>query len=233
MPTPNKLLAALPSNIGAELKPDLQHIQLTFKRVLQEPEQPISQIYFPLSGVVSMVNEPEPEEIVEIATVGREGFVGVSVLLGANRMPTRTLVQIAGEGLQMSTERFRATLESHAGFRELLMRYALALFTQVSQITSCNRLHEVQERCARWLLQTHDRVDGNRFELTQEFLAQMLGCHRPTVSIAASMLQRAGLIEYSRGTITILDRRGLEAASCPCYGFIAREYQRLLNPDVM
>jgi CRP-like cAMP-binding protein len=114
-------------------------------------------------------------------------------------------------------------------FRTLMMRYTLAVLNQIAQSTSCNPLHEVQERCARWLLQTHDMVDGDSFSLTQEFLAQMLGVHRPTVTVAAGMLQSAGLIEYTRGKITVVNRKGLEAASCPCYRIIRREYDRLLG----
>jgi len=116
-----------------------------------------------------------------------------------------------------------------ASLRPLLLRYTMALLNQVAQVTSCNRLHEVQERCARWLLQTHDRVDSDSFPLTHEFLAQMLGVHRPTVTVAAGMLHKAGLIAYTRGSITIIDRKGLEAASCSCYRVIAAEYERLLN----
>jgi CRP-like cAMP-binding protein len=129
----------------------------------------------------------------------------------------------------MSAGALRQMLARSPEAHNLLLRYTMALVTQIAQITSCNRLHEVQQRCARWLLQTHDRMHENSFPLKQEFLAQMLGVHRPSVSIAAGMLQKDGLIEYSRGVITILDREGLEAAACNCYGFIVREYDRMIN----
>jgi CRP-like cAMP-binding protein len=182
-----------------------------------------------VAGVLSMVNEPNPGDIVEFATIGPEGFTGLPLLLGSDTMPSRVLVQIPGEGFRVTKADFLATVEAHQEFRTFLMRYTLALMSQIAQGTSCNRLHEVQERCARWLLQTHDRVDDDSFPLTQEFLAQMLGVHRPTVTVAAGMLQKAGLIDYTRGRIRVQDRRGLEAASCPCYRFITDEYARLVG----
>jgi CRP-like cAMP-binding protein len=223
----NVLLAAVSEEVRAELR--LEPVTLAFKDVLSEPNMAIDAAYFPTSGVLSMVNEPSPGEIVEIATIGCEGFTGLPLLLGADRMPSRVLAQIPGEGFRIDKSHFVAAIEANPGLRDLLMRYALALMGQIAQSTSCNRLHEVQERCARWLLQTHDRVDGDAFPLTQEFLAQMLGVHRPTVTVAAGMLQKAGLISYSRGSVRVLDRTGLEAASCPCYRFITQEYDRLIG----
>lgn len=206
----------------------LEPVQLRLKKVLQEPDHPISHVYFVTNGVVSLVNEPDHGEIVEVATIGREGMVGFHIVLGADTMPNRALVQVPGEGFRLEAARFRRFVDTHPDFRILLTRYTMALLNQIAQNASCNRLHEVQERCARWLLQTHDRVDGDSFPLTHEFLGQMLGVHRPTVSIAAGMLQKAGLITYARGIITIIDRPGLEGASCSCYRFIEREYKRLL-----
>lgn len=225
----NRLLAAVPALELETFGGELEEVPLSFKEVLYEPNGAIAHAYFPLRGVVSMVNEPNPGDIVEFGTIGHEGMVGLPLLLGNEAMPSRALVQVPGEALRMSARAFRQTVESNPEFRMLLMRYTMALFNQIAQSASCNRLHEVQERCARWLLQTHDRADGDSFPLTHEFLAQMLGVHRPTVSVAAGMLQKAGLISYVRGVITILDRKGLEAASCACYGVIAREYDRLLN----
>jgi CRP-like cAMP-binding protein len=212
-----------------KISPDLEPIELPFKRVLHEPGEKITHVYFVTRGVVSMVNEPDTGEIVEFATVGPEGFVGFPVLLGASSMPSKAIAQIPGEALRTSTADFRKALERLPTLQPLLLRYMMALLNQVAQVTSCNRLHEVQERCARWLLQTHDRTNAESFPLTHEFLAQMLGVHRPTVSVAAGMLQKAGLIDYTRGSITIIDRKGLEAASCNCYSVIAAEYERLLN----
>jgi CRP-like cAMP-binding protein len=138
-------------------------------------------------------------------------------------------MQIQGAGLRMTAADLQRALPWTPVLHKLLLRYTMALLNQIAQGAACNRLHEVQERCARWLLQTHDRVDGDSFPMTQEFLSQMLGVHRPTVSVAAAMLQKAGLIDYMRGQITVADRKGLEAASCSCYRIIREEYDRLLN----
>lgn len=225
----NLLLATVSSDDKKALDGILEPVPLDFKKVLMEADRPIAHVYFPTNGVVSLVNEPDPGEIVEVATIGREGMVGLPVVLGVDATQGRAFVQVPGEGYRAAAAAFAGFVEDHPKFRAVLLRYTLALLNQVSQNVSCNRLHEVQERCARWLLQTHDRVEGDSFPLTHEFLGQMLGVHRPTVSIAAGMLQRAGLIQYARGTITILDRKSLEAASCSCYGFIKREYERLLG----
>lgn len=229
MARPNLLLAATAPRLLAALEKDLQHVEFELRQVLHERGREITHVYFPTDGIVSVVNEPEPGEIVEIATIGREGMVGVPVVLGGAAMPSTAFVQVPGEGFRMPSRVLAQTLRQDEGFRDLLLRYALALLNQVAHSASCNRLHEVQERCARWLLQTHDRVSSDSFPLTQEFLGQMLGVHRPTVSVAAGMLQKAGLIEYARGVITIVDRKGLEAASCHCYKLITQEYDRLLN----
>jgi CRP-like cAMP-binding protein len=229
MPSRNHLLSNLPRQQLKALADDLKPVRLELRQPVHEPDRAITRVCFPVSGIVSVVNEPNPGEVVEIATVGREGMVGVPVILGVDKMPSRAFVQVPGEGFEMRAKTFRRLMDRNARFRALMMRYVLAFVTQVAQSTSCNRLHEVQERCARWLLQTHDRVDGDSFLLTHEFLGQMLGVHRPTVSVAAGMLQKAGLIRYTRGVVTVLDRKGLERASCNCYGFITREYDRLLN----
>lgn len=229
MPTGNHLLDALPRKVFRAHERSLEPVALKLKQILHRPDRKIDYAYFPISGVISMVNEPNRGEIVEIATIGREGMAGLPVILDAGSMTARALVQVPGEGFRMKSAALRKLIDSSRPSRELMLRYTMALFTQTAQITSCNRLHEVQQRCARWLLQTHDRADSESFPLTQEFLAQMLGVHRPSVSIAAGILQRRGLIRYSRGVITIEDREGLEKASCSCYGFIAQEYKRLIG----
>jgi len=227
----NRLLNKLSARDLEQLLPYLAEIELPTKMVLSAPRERISHVYFPTSGVVSMVNEPETGEVVEFATIGPEGFVGFPVLLGASSIPSRAFVQVPGEALQMKVSDFGRAIEKLPKFNSLLMRSTMALLNQIAQGTSCNRLHEVQERCARWLLMTQDRVYDNTFPLTQEFLAMQLGVHRPTVSIAAGMLQKAGLIEYTRGVMTIVDRKGLEAAACNCYRLITSEYKRLLDND--
>jgi len=229
MPQQNLLLASMtPKNFKA-IQADLEPMKFEVRQVFHEPNLEITHLYFPTDGVVSMVNEPQPGEIVEIATIGREGMVGVPVILGGAAMPSKSFVQVPGEGFRLRKGALVKAMKRDPGFRDLLLRYALALLNQVAHSASCNRLHEVQERCARWLLQTHDRVSSDTFPLTQEFLGQMLGVHRPTVSVAAGILQKAGLINYVRGQITVIDRKGLEAASCHCYKLITKEYERLLN----
>lgn len=227
----NKLLARTPAKEFDRLRPQLQEVELQFRTVLSEPDQPITEVYFPTRGVISLVNEPDDGEIVEFATVGNEGMVGFPILLGSSTMPSRVIVQVAGSALRISASDLLEALKVTPNLHRLLMRHVMALLNQIAQSTSCNRLHEVQERCARWLLHTHDRVAGDSFVLTQEFLSQMLGVHRPTVSVAARMLSKAGLISYSRGRIEVIDRRGLEAAACSCYRVIADHYVRLLEED--
>src|SRR5262249_39596239 len=155
--------------------------------------------------VASLVNEPETGDVVELATIGPEGMVGFPVLLKTRSVPSRAIMQIPGEGLRMKASELERALQRTPTLHNLLLRSTMALLNQIAQGASCNRLHEVQERCARWLLQTHDRVDGDSFPLTHEFLSQMLGVHRPTVSVAAAMLQKAGLIDYTRGQVTIVN----------------------------
>jgi CRP-like cAMP-binding protein len=227
----NRLLLGLPREELEVISPDLEPVELRLRQVLHEPFERIAFVYFVQDGVASMVNEPENGDVVEFATVGPEGMVGFPVLLDTHSVPSRCFIQIPGHGLRMKTADFERALPRTPRLHRMLLRYTMALLNQASQSTSCNRLHEVQERCARWLLQTHDRVEGDTFPLTQEFLAQMLGVHRPTVSVAAAMLQNAGLIRYVRGQITIVNREGLEAASCRCYRFIRDEYDRLLKAD--
>jgi CRP-like cAMP-binding protein len=227
----NRLLAKIPAEELDRLRLHLQSTDLAYMQVLSEPGEPITHVYFPTDGVLSMVNEPDDGEIVEFATVGKEGMVGVPVLLGSSTMPSRVIVQVAGSAFRLKASELLEVLKQTPFLQERLMRYVMALLNQIAQGTSCNRLHQVQERCARWLLHTHDRVGGNSFMLTQDFLSQMLGVHRPTVSIAARMLQQAGLIHYVRGQIEVIDREGLEAAACNCYRLITDEYARLLERD--
>jgi CRP-like cAMP-binding protein len=227
----NKLLAKIPAEELHRLQPHLKEVELPHMLVLSEPDQRIEHVYFPTIGVVSMVNEPDDGNIVEFATIGNEGMAGFPILLGSFTMPSRVIVQVPGSALRMRASELIEVLNQAPALQALLMRYVMALLNQIAQSTSCNRLHEVQERCARWLLHTHDRVNGDGFSLTHEFLGQMLGVHRPTVSIAARMLQQAGLIRYNRGHIEVIDREGLEAAACSCYRLITEQYVRLLEQD--
>ncbi len=226
----NRLLESLPPDLRERLLPRLDRVQFAFKQIFYDVNQPITAVYFPISGVVSLVTITEDGGIVEVATVGNEGMVGIPLLLGAESTPGRAFVQVPGEGWRMEAAEFRAQLQRDDRLRDHLGRYTQSLFDQIAQSAACNRLHSINERCARWLLMTHDRVGRDEFPLTQEFLAQMLGVRRASVNAAASFLQRAGFIRYSRGVITILDRAGLESASCECYRILRDEFERLLGP---
>jgi CRP-like cAMP-binding protein len=164
-----------------------------------------------------------------VGTIGNEGMVGTPVFLGSERSPTRAISQVPGEALRMETKFFQEEIKRAGPLHGLVQRYTQAMINQISQSTVCNHRHSVQKRMCRWLLMSHDRVGTDEFQLTQEFLAQMLGVRRPTVTTVACILQKAGLITYRRGIITILDRKGLEAASCECYGVVAKELNRLLG----
>jgi len=227
----NHLLAALPSDEMAALQPDLEQVPLPFRQSLYEPERPIEHVYFPHRGIVSLVTEFENGTSIEVATVGPEGMVGVPIFLEDEVMASRAFVQVPGEAARMQTEAFRRALARSPRLHRLISRYTLALVNLLAQNSACNRTHSVEERLARWLLLTQDRVHGPNFIITQEFMAQMLGVSRPTVSLTASILQKAGLITYVRGRVTITNRPGLEGASCECYRVIRRQFERLVGSD--
>jgi CRP-like cAMP-binding protein len=196
--------------------------------VVFREQEPIERVLFPLAGVFSLLSTEPQDQVVEVATVGREGFVGLPVFLQARLTSAhRAVVQVPGRALAMSAPAFMELGSSGGALQTALQRYTQALITQIAQNAACNRAHSVEQRCARWLLMTHDRVDGDRFDLTQEFLAQMLGVGRAAVNGAAQTLQDAGCITYSRGRLTIVDRARLEAASCECYAVIRQEFDRL------
>jgi CRP-like cAMP-binding protein len=223
----SRLLQALPEQDLAHVRPLLEDVTLAFREEIYRRDEPARHVWFPTAGVVSLVNELVDGQPVEVATIGPEGMVGIQLLLGSDRIGHRAFVQVPGAALRMTADDFRRTVSEVPAFELLLRRYTLALFNQIAQAAACNRIHNVEERLSRWLLMTHDRVGTANFPLTQEFIGQMLGVRRPTVSLAAGMLQHAGLIHYVRGRITILDRPGLEAASCECYGTIVAEFERL------
>jgi CRP-like cAMP-binding protein len=228
-PARNHLLAALPSTTYDALLPALEPLALNLKQILYAPNEPITHVYFPVDGVCSIVSLLENNIVIEVATVGHEGMVGIPVFLGAMHTPGQALVQVPGAAVRMEVQAFRQALEEYPHLGAVLQRYTQALFVQIAQSTACNRAHPVNERCARWLLMTADRMRRDQFSLTQEFLGQMLGVRRASVNVAARTLQQAGLIDYSRGQITILDRAGLESVACECYGIIKAEYDRLLD----
>ena len=225
----NQLLSALPTEEYERLLPNLEAVSLTPKQIIYAPNESIEYVYFPNNGIISLVNFTEDGSTVEAATVGNEGMAGIAVLLGADRMISEAVSQVPGDGLRMKTEVFKRQVTPGSPLHNLLLRYTLALLNLISQSVACNRLHSVEQRCCRWLLLCQDRVQSNEFPLTQEFLSQMLGVRRASVSVVAAILQRAGLIRYSRGKITILDRQGLEASSCGCYRVVKDEFDRLLR----
>jgi CRP-like cAMP-binding protein len=229
--TGNLLLQTLPRDVLSRLQPDLEIVTLDFKKMLYKPGETIPYVYFPVSAVASVITVMENGDKVEVGTVGREGFVGLPVVFDSGEAPSsaESFAQVPGEALRMDAGVFLERLQRVPSLHALILRYAGTFFVQVAQSTACNRLHTIDERCARWLLMTHDRVGSDHVPLTQEFLSQMLGVRRASVNAVAGLLQKSGLIRYSRGTITILDRKGLEAASCECYQVIRKEYERLLG----
>src|SRR4051812_19752793 len=223
----NLLIAALDEVDRARLLQSSELVPLPVGMTIYEAEAKITHVYFVVRGIVSMVSEMD-EGTVEVGTVGREGMTGLPIVLHADSMPTRAFVQVEGEGLCVRADDLRAAMRSSPALERLLSRYALALFDQAAQNAACNRLHALEARCARWLLTTHDRVGGDVLPLKQTFLAQMLGVHRPAVTVAAGALQSAGMIRYARGKLTVVDRRRLEGAACRCYAITRRNYEELL-----
>jgi CRP-like cAMP-binding protein len=214
----NLLLAALPADEYKRIVPSLETIPLKLKTILHESGDPIEYVYFPGGGFCSMLTVLKDGSMVEVATIGREGMVGVTAVLDGNPVSSTSMVQ--GETdtcYRMKADAFRQEMERRGVFYELLTHYAQALVGFIMQSTACNAVHSVEQRLARWLLMARDRMGRDDFPLTQEFVAMMLGASRPTVTIVAGTLQKAGLIKYRRGHVTILDRERLEAASCECY----------------
>ena len=200
---------------------------MRFEQVLYEPNELLRHVYFPTSGMISLLLVLKDRSVVEVGRVGNEGIVGLPIFLGVRTSHTRAFVQIPGEALRMKAHVFRKEARQGGPLASLLLRYTQALLRHSERLTACNTWHPIEQRLCRWLLITHDRVQADRFEITQEFLSQMLGVHRQSVTLAASRLQKAGLIRYSRGKLTILDREGLEATSCECYRAVKREFENL------
>ncbi|WP_347242438.1 Crp/Fnr family transcriptional regulator [Nostoc sp. FACHB-888] len=225
----NQLLAALPSEEYFRLVAYMEFVPLELKQDLYIRNQPIEYVYFLDYGVASMLTVLTDGSAIEVATVGNEGMVGLPVFLGAEKIPGECFIQVSGSGLRMRVDAFKTHITVTSPLYELLQRYTQALFNQIAQSAACNRLHSIEQRMCRWLLMTADRVETATFALTQEFLSQMLGVNRSSVSLTASILQRAGLIDYVRGQMTILDRSGLEDITCECYQVVRGEFERLLN----
>ena len=223
----NRLLAALSPRVFDRLRPDFEPVPLRFRDVLQEPNGSIPYVYFPSSGVVSVVVAPDGRGGgVEVGLVGREGVIGLPVFLGADSTPARWVVQVPGEALRMAAEDFRVHV-ARRPLHDLLLLYTNAFLVQVSQSVACNALHPVEERLCRWLLTVHTRVGSDQFPLTHHFLGSMLGVRRASVTEAARGLQEEGLIRYGRGRLEVLDRPGLESAACGCHRVAQAELDRL------
>jgi CRP-like cAMP-binding protein len=217
-PPANHLLAALPVDDYQRLAPTLDVIPLKLKEFLYKAGEPINEVYFPGGGFASVVTVLEDGSMVEVATIGREGMLGASAALNGDPSPAATMVQAETDTCyRMALRDFRSEMNREGPFHHLVARYAQALVGFIMQSTACNAVHSVEQRLARRLLMAHDRVGKSEFPLTQEFVAMMLGASRPTVTVVAGILQRAGLITYHRGHVTIVDRENLESASCECY----------------
>ena len=227
-PTRNRLLAALPEAVRNRYASLLTPVLLEIKTVLFEPGGAVSSAYFPLNGVISLVTPLEDGAIVEVATVGNEGVVGVPMVAGGS-LAVRAISQVGGWVLRMDADSFLDETARTPELRDVVNDYVQALFSQISQAAACNRLHSNEERLSRWLLMSHDRVGEDSFAITHEFLGQMLGSRRATVTLSAGILQAAGLIRYHRGHVTIVDRPGLESVACECYAVIKAELDSVVD----
>jgi CRP-like cAMP-binding protein len=225
----NRLLAALPPADFAALADHLQPAQLELKQVLYEPGRTIQTVYFPEGGMVSHVIPLDNGHSVEVGLVGREGLAGLAALLGAERATTEAMVQMEAPAWRIRADELRAAFERSAALRALLLRYMQAFHAQVAQTAACNAQHGVDVRLARWLLMQHDRAEQDEFPMTHEFLAFMLGTRRPSISMAAAVLQKLGAVRYAQGRMTVLDRAGLETAACECYGVVQEQFDELLG----
>jgi CRP-like cAMP-binding protein len=227
-PLANRLLAALPKKEYQHLLAELEPVTLTFGEILFEAGDNIRHVYFPNNSIVSLLSAVNEREHLEVGIVGNDGMAGLPVFMGVNRSRNRGLVQGEGSAWRMKAAALRRETADASTLQKLLHFYTNSLLTQISQSAACNRFHLVNARLARWLLMTHDRVEGDEFRLTQKFLSQMLGVRREGVTLAAGVLQKQKLISYSRGQIRVLDRAGLEAASCACYAVLKDAYDNFL-----
>lgn len=227
----NAVLAALSQDEFERMRQSAEVIDSKMRDKVYEMDGMMESVYFPLGAVFSLVAVTEERINVEVATVGREAMVGMPVFLGAFSSPQMAFCQVPGQAARVSAGELRKLLTDGGSIHRLLNRCVQALMAQIAQNVVCNATHSVEQRAARWLLTTHDRVEANEFELTQEFLAQMLGVRRPTVSETASRFQEHGFIRYARGHLNIINRAGLEAITCACYKVVRAEFDALIGPD--
>jgi CRP-like cAMP-binding protein len=228
----NHLIAALPEPEWQRWAPELEWVDMPLSQVLYESEVTLSHVYFPTTAIVSLLYVMQNGSSAEIAIIGNEGLVGISLLLGGESTPSRAVVQSAGQGLRMKAQKIKQEFSRSIPVLHVLLRYTQALLTQMAQTAVCNRHHTLEQQLCRWLLLSLDRLAGDEITMTQELIANMLGVRREGVTEAAGKLQKAGLIEYSRGHIKVLNRKGLEKITCECYAVVKREYDRLLPEEV-
>lgn len=228
-PRRNKLLASLPEAEWERWRPQLEAVEMPLGQVLYESGIALSHVYFPTSAIVSLLYVMENGASAEIAVVGNEGIVGISLFMGGESTPSRAVVQSAGQGFRLRAQVIKEEF-TRPPILHLLLRYTQALITQMAQTAVCNRHHSLDQQLCRWLLLSLDRLEGSELVMTQELIANMLGVRREGVTEGALKLQRAGLIRYARGRISVLNRRGLEQRTCECYAVVKKEYDRLL-PD--
>jgi CRP-like cAMP-binding protein len=227
--SPNRLLASLPGKVFAEVEPHLKSVELTHEAVLAESGDKIDRVYFPHSGVISLVVELSVGDMIETAMVGRDGAFNAGSALDGKVSLNKAIVQVAGFASTMDVDKLRSIANKHESFRAILIRHEQVLFAQSQQSAACNASHTVENRMCKWLLHMRDLAQSDDLVLTQDFLAQMLGVRRPSVSIVANTLQRAGLIKYRRGHIRILDLAALEEGACECYATVKTHYDKLLT----
>jgi CRP-like cAMP-binding protein len=228
-PLMNHLLAALPADEFARIKQDLEPVALLLGEVLYESGEQLEYIYFPTTAIISLLYIMENGSTAEIAMAGNDGLIGIALYMGGSTTPNRSVVQSAGNAFRLNSKALKFEFGLGGLFQNILLRYTQYLMTQISQTAVCNRLHSVEKQLCRWLLINHDLLQTNKLIMTHDLIANMLGVRREGVSIAAGQLQKHGLIKYVRGTITIIDRKGLETCACECYEVVKNEYDRLLG----
>jgi len=229
-PRDNHILDALPDEERERLFPHLSFVSMPLGKVLYESGESLKHIYFPTDSIVSLLYVMKDGASAEIAVVGNEGAIGVALFMGGETTPSRAIVQSAGSAFRLEGKRLKTEFSRHGQMLHVLLRYTQSLITQMAQTAVCNRHHSVNQQLCRWLLLSLDRLRSNELKMTQELIANMLGVRREGVTAAAGELQKAGVIRYSRGRITVLDRAKLEQLSCECYSVVKRESDRLLNP---
>jgi CRP-like cAMP-binding protein len=225
----NQFLAALPTEVYQRLSLYLETVSLAIRDILHVPNEPIEYVYFPTQALISLVNVLEDGSMIELSLASKKGMVGIQAFLGNSTMPYQAICQVAGNSLRIPVAPFQAECNRKEALQDLLLRYTRFFLIETAQGTACNGAHSLEERLARWLLTVSDRLEFNELPLTQEFIAQMLGVRRPGVTIAAGILQQAGIIRYRRGEITILSRENLEATACECYQVVKTEMNRWLS----